>query len=105
MVNIVWNFNIAQTYLDKYYPWFGNMAAAAYIVIPKTIRLKVYSLIQLLFIRDMTLLIKHKVDWESIHPKKQTQINKDNIRKNIKRVEPDYRVRDKVMLNNNAAYK
>ena len=33
------------------------------------------------------------------------QIIKDNIRKNSKIVEPDYSVRDKVMITNNAAYK
>ena len=36
---------------------------------------------------------------------KQTQINKYNIRKNSKRVDHDYKVVDKVMLNNNPALK
>ena len=48
---------------------------------------------------------KHKVDWELICQRNQTKINKDNIRENIKIVDHDYKVRDKVMLNNNAAYK
>ena len=50
----------------------------------------------------MILPIKHKVDWELTRHQKQTQINKDNIRKNGKLVEHDYKVGDKVMLNNNA---
>ena len=33
------------------------------------------------------------------------QINKDNIRKNNKTFDHDYKVGDKVMLANNAAYK
>ena len=33
------------------------------------------------------------------------QINKDNIRKNNKRVDHYYKVGDKAMLTNNAAYK
>ena len=33
------------------------------------------------------------------------QINKDNICKNNKIVDHDYKVRDKFMLNNHAAYK
>ena len=33
------------------------------------------------------------------------QINKDNICKNNKRVDHDYKVGDKAMLTNNAAYK
>ena len=53
----------------------------------------------------MILPIKHKVDWELICQQKQTQISKDNIRKNIKRVDHDYKVGDKVILNNNADFK
>ena len=53
----------------------------------------------------MILPIKHKVGWESIRKQKQTQINKDNIRKNNKRVDHEYKVGDKIMLNNHAAYK
>ena len=36
----------------------------------------------ILFGCDMILLIKHMVDWELLRHQKQTQINKDNIRKN-----------------------
>ena len=35
----------------------------------------------------------------------QTQINKENIRKNINRAYHNYKVRDKFMLNNHATYK
>ena len=45
------------------------------------------------------------MDSELICQQKQAQINKDNIRKNINRVDHDYKVGDKVMLNNSAAYK
>ena len=37
--------------------------------------------------------------------KNQMQNNKDNIRENSKIVDHDYKVGDKVMLNNNAAFK
>ena len=53
----------------------------------------------------MILLKKHKVDWELIHQRNQNKINKDNICGNIKRVDHDYKVGDKVMLNNQTAYK
>ena len=53
----------------------------------------------------MIIPIKHKVDWELICQKNQTQINKDNIRKNRNRVDHDYKVRDKVMITNHTAYK
>ena len=50
----------------------------------------------------MILPIKHNADRELTRHQKQTKINKDNIRKNRKLVEHDYRDGDKVMLNNNA---
>ena len=45
------------------------------------------------------------VYWEYMYHKKQTQINKDNIHENIKRVDHDYQVRYKVILTNNYAFK
>ena len=67
--------------------------------------LKGYVPVQLFFGRDMTLPIKHKVDWGLICQQNQMQINKDNIRKNNKGVDHDYKVRDKVVLDIYAEYK
>ena len=53
----------------------------------------------------MILPIKHKVEWEFIRQQKQMQINKYDIRKNIKRFDHGFKVGDKVTLTNNAAYK
>ena len=53
----------------------------------------------------MILLVKHTVTSELIRQKKQTQINKDNIRKNRKQVNHLNNVGDKVMLVNLTAYK
>ena len=53
----------------------------------------------------MILPIKHKVDGGLIRQQNKMQINKDNIRKNIKQVDHDYKAGDKVMLNNHSAYK
>ena len=52
----------------------------------------------------MILLIKHTADWELIHHINQTQINKDKICNNSKRLDHDYQVGDKFMLTNNAAF-
>ena len=52
----------------------------------------------------MILLIKHKVDWGLLFHQKQTQINKYIIREHNKRVEQDYKVRDKVKLVNKASH-
>ena len=83
----------------------GILAAAAFEILSATNRLKVYSAGQLVFGRDMIIPIKHMMDWELIRQRNQTQINKDNIRENRKRLDHGYKVRDKVMLNNHAVYK
>ena len=54
---------------------------------------------------DMILPIKNKIDWELVCQQKQTQINKDHICKKSKIFYQDYKVRDKFILNNDAAYK
>ena len=95
------NFNIStQTYVDKNDPWLGILATAEFSIISTTNRQKLYSPGKLIFGRDMILPIKHMVDWELIHQKKQAQINKYNIYKNRHRVDYDYKVGDNVMLTN-----
>ena len=53
----------------------------------------------------MVLAIKHTADWELICRKNQAKRNKENIRENIKRVDHDYKVQDKFIITNNAAFK
>ena len=79
----------------------GILAAAAFVTSSTTNGLKGYSLAQLLFVRDMILLIKFKMDWELIHQQNQMKISKDNIIKNSKIVYHDYKVGYKFMINNN----
>ena len=50
-------------------------------------------------------MIKHKVDWELVCQKEQTQINKYRIRENCKIIDHDYKVRDKVIITNNSNFK
>ena len=92
------NFNISQTYVDKYNPWLDILAAAAFAIISTTNRKKCYSLGQLIFGRDMVLPIENTVDWGLIRHQNKIQISKDNIRENRHRVDYDYTVRDNVML-------
>ena len=103
--NLVRKFNISKTYVDKYDPWMVILAASELAILSTKNKLKGYSPGQLLFGRDMIIPIKHKADWELIRQQYQTQINKDNIHKNSKRVDHNYKVDDKVILNNNSAYK
>ena len=103
--NIMRIFNIFQTYVDKNDPWTGIISAVAFEICSTTNRQKCHSTGQLIFGRDMIPLIKHTVDWELIHQKKQIQINKDNIYKNRHIIDHEYKVGDNVMLINLSAYK
>ena len=96
------NFNITENYVDKDDLWSGNISAAAFKTLSTPNRLKVYSPGQLAVVHDMILRIKYKAGWELIRHRNQAQNNKDNIHKNIKRVDHNYKVIDKVMLNNSA---
>ena len=61
--------------------------------------------VQIFFGRNMILLINHVADWRYISQHKQAQINKYFIRKNTNRIDQDYRVGDKIMINNRSVYK
>ena len=60
---------------------------------------------QLLFGRNMILLINDNTEWELIYQQKQAQMNKYDIHKNLKRFDQDYKVIDKTTLNNSSALK
>ena len=81
------------------------MDEVAFAICSITNRKKGYIPGQLVFGRDMILLVKYRVDWGLIRQQKQTQINRDNARKNKHRVDYDYKVGDKVMLTNHNTYK
>ena len=98
--NLVRNFNIQQTYVGKNNPWTGILTAAAFEICSTTNWQKSYSPGQLVFVCDMIIQVKHRVHWELIHQKKQTQINRDNTRENKHSVDYDYTFGDNVMLNN-----
>ena len=68
--NLVRTFNIQQTYVDENDLWTGILAAAAFAIRSTTNGQKCFSLVQLIFGRDMILSIKHRVDWELIRQKK-----------------------------------
>ena len=55
---------------------------------------------QLVFGRDMLLPIKFNADWAWIARQKQLQINDSNQRENKKRIPHNYKIGDKVLLQN-----
>ena len=102
LVNLVRTCNNNKTYVDADDQISVILTAAAFSILSTENRLKDYSPGQLLFGRDIIILIKHNVYWKFIRQKNQTQINKDNIRENKKQVAHDYNVIDKFMINNHA---
>ena len=103
--NIVWTYNIKETYIYEGGHWLDILAAEAFTIGSTENRLKFNIPVQLLFGRDMILPIKHTADWELIHQKNQSKININKINKNSKICDHEYKVGDKVMLNNNSAFK
>ena len=53
----------------------------------------------------MILPIENRIKWVLISQQKQTQIHKDNIRKNRYKVYHNYKVRYNIMLTNHTVYK
>ena len=96
---------MTQTYVDEDEPWLGILAAVEFAIFSTTNRLKGYSPGKLVFGRDIIILIKHTVDWELIRQQNQTQINKDNIHENRNQFYHNYKVKNKVILNNQTTYK
>ena len=78
------NYIIQYTYVDKDDPWLGILEAESFTIHSTINRLKGYDPCQLVFGRDIILSMQHNVDWEFIPQKKQTEINKENIRENNK---------------------
>ena len=60
----------------------GILAATAFSIFSITSRPKGYNPGQLIFVRYLILLIKHRMDWGLIRQQKQKQIMRDNARDN-----------------------
>ena len=72
-------FNIIETYIDEDYPWSSVLAAVSFLILLTTNSLKVYSPVQLVFIHDIILPIKHKLGWGLIRQQNHMQIKKDHV--------------------------
>ena len=83
----------------------GILATAAFPILSRTSGKEGYSPGQLIFGRDMIILIKHWGDWELIRQRRQTQITRYNAHENKNRADYDYKVGYKVMLLYHTEYK
>ena len=87
--NLVLAYKVQETYVEKYGLWMGILSVSAFTIHYTANILKGYTPVQLIFGRDMILLIKHNSDWEVICHRKRAQINKYNNHKNMKIVDRD----------------
>ena len=71
--NLVQTYHIKETYVEEYDPWLGILAVAAFEILSTENSLKGYIPGQLLFGRDVIILIENTVGWELIRQRKQTQ--------------------------------
>ena len=86
-------------YLDLDDPWLGIAAAsfAMHSMYHTTLHMMPG---QLIFGRDMILNMQYLADWTAIEAQKQELIHKNNIIENSKCIPHQYKVGDKVMLEN-----
>ena len=96
--NALRTFELEQKELDTNDPWGPFLSAAAW-----AIRSTVHTTLeatpgQLIFGRDMLLPIRIKTDWAMIRQRKQDIIDANNRRENSRRIEHEYRVGEKVLL-------
>ena len=69
--NIVWTFNMKQTYIDKDYPWTVILAAVESAIQSITNRKKGYSTSQMIFGRDKIILINKQWNKKLIYQQNQ----------------------------------
>ena len=92
-------------YLDSDDPWLDILAAASFAVHSMYHTTLCVLPGQLIFWEDMTLNTQYLADWTVIKACKQQLICKNNIIENSKHITHQYKVGDKVMLENHHANK
>ena len=104
--NLIWSFELQDNpYIDMDDPWLGILAAAAFAMCSMYHTTLCMTPGQLIFGRDMILNMQHLADWTTIKARKQQLICKNIIIENSKHIPYQYKVGDKVMLENHCANK
>ena len=103
--NLIRSFKLQDNpYLDSDDLWSGILTAALFAMC-STYHTTLHAMPgQLMFGRDMILNTQYLADWTAIKAHKQ-QIHKNNIIENSKHIPHQYKVGDKVMLENHCANK
>jgi transposase InsO family protein len=96
--NIIRTFELHTNTEDIEESWSGILSAAMF-ALRSTIHTTLQATpMQLVFGRDAILNIKFQADWNIIKQRKQKMIDLNNQRENSKRLEYEYKVNDKVLL-------
>ena len=96
--NIIRTFEVQDNFLDEDDPWKGILSSTAFAVRSTYHTTLQKTPGQLIFGRDMIFNIKHTANWDYIKQRKQTLIQKNNLRENSKIIPHIYYTGDKVML-------
>ena len=86
--------------VDADFSWTGILQAVSFAVRSTVHTVTRATPMQLVFGRDAILPIRHIADWNYIHSRKQSSINKNNLKENKLRRPFDYTVGQKVLLKN-----
>ena len=94
--NMIRTFSVQD--MDEDDPWAGILSAVAFAVRASVHTTMRATPTQLVFGRDAMLPIPHAANWRYIAERKQSLINKNNQRENLKRLPYNYSVGDQVLV-------
>ena len=104
--NLIQSFELQDNpYIDMDDPWWGILAAASFAMCSMYHTTLCAMPGQLIFGRDMILNMQYLADWTVIKAHKQQLIHNNNIIENAKHIPHQYKVGDKVMLENHRTNK
>jgi hypothetical protein len=96
-------FELSKQELDPNDPFSSFLSAAAFAIRSTYHTTLGASPGQLVFGRDMILPIRFKVQWAEIRQRRQTEMNRNHMRENNKRIDHTFKVGDRILLTDSRA--
>ena len=103
--NMIRTFELEERDIDENDPFSGILAAVAWATRSTYHTTLQATPGQLVFGRDMVLNVTHLANWYDINKRKQEVINQNNKRENSKRIDYDFSVGEKVLIERHGARK
>ena len=98
--NMIVTKDISTRVFDYIDPWTEILSSVAWAIRASHHSTFDATPAQLVFGRDMIFNLATVVDWRVVSARKQTQVDRDNLRENAKRISYDYAVGDRVFVKN-----